>query len=165
MRLKNQNLEQFMAQNYKSGQLFLLVDGAQIDYEHVTDIEYTYGSCSYLFKGTYEEEAYQYGPILFDLSELNHDQFENQLMLMQSKDSMIIIKSTLDIKQLKNKLLEKLYIELEDGGIGVLRYYDPRVINRLSLILNNEQKHQLLDGFESIYFVLNQTSYEIKNND
>lgn len=103
--------------------------------------------------------------MLPQLKIFQQDQFENQLMLMQSKDSMIIIKSTLDIKQLKNKLLEKLYIELEDGGIGVLRYYDPRVINRLSLILNNEQKHQLLDGFESIYFVLNQTSYEIKNND
>lgn len=165
MRLKNQNLDQFMAQNYKSGQLFLLVDGAQIDYEHVTDIEYTYGSCIYLFKGTYEEGAYQYGPILFDLNELNHDQLENQICLMKSKDSMIVIKSTLDTKKLKNKLLEKLYIELEDGGIGVLRYYDPRVINRLSLILNDEQKHQLLDGFESVCFVLNQASYEIKNND
>lgn len=51
---------------------------------------------------------------------------------MQSKDSMILIKSYLGIKNLKNKLLENLYIELEDGGVGILRYYDPRVINRFS---------------------------------
>ncbi|MFH4268336.1 DUF4123 domain-containing protein, partial [Acinetobacter baumannii] len=65
---------------------------------------------------------------------------------MKSKDSMILIKSKLDIKQLKNKLLEKLYIELDDGGIGILRYYDPRVLNRLSLIFNSEQQKQLLEG-------------------
>lgn len=162
MSLKNQNLESFIANNHKDGQLFLLVDGAQIDHGHISNIEDTYGDCIYLFKGTYEEEAFQYGPILFDLSQLNLKQVESQIKLMKSKDSMILVKSKLDIKQLKNKLLEKLYIELDDGGIGILRYYDPRVLNRLSLIFNTEQKKQLLEGFESISFMLNELSYELK---
>lgn len=165
MNLRNQNIDHLMVKNHKNGQLFLLVDGAQIDQEHVINIEYTYGSCIYLFKGTYEEDAYQYGPILFDLSQLSQDQLENQIKLMRSKDSMILIESTLDIKQFKNKLLEKLYIKFEDGSIGILRYYDPRVMNRLSFILDDEQKNQLLDGIESIYFTLNQVDYEITNND
>ncbi|MEI1703155.1 DUF4123 domain-containing protein [Acinetobacter baumannii] len=162
MSFKNQNLESFIANNHKDGQLFLLVDGAQIDHGHISNIEDTYGDCIYLFKGTYEEEAFQYGPILFDLSQLNLKQVESQIKLMKSKDSMILVKSKLDIKQLKNKLLEKLYIELDDGGIGILRYYDPRVLNRLSLIFNTEQKKQLLEGFESISFMLNELSYELK---
>lgn len=165
MSFKNQNLESFIANNHKDGQLFLLVDGAQIDHSHISNIEDTYGDCIYLFKGTYEEEAFQYGPILFDLSQLNLKQVESQIKLMKSKDSMILIKSKLDIKQLKNKLLEKLYIELDDGGIGILRYYDPRALNRLSLIFTSEQKKQLLEGFESISFMLNELGYELKYND
>ncbi|WP_375037916.1 DUF4123 domain-containing protein [Acinetobacter sp. RW6] len=165
MSFKNQNLESFIANNHKDGQLFLLVDGAQIDHGHISNIEDTYGDCFYLFQGTYEEEAYQYGPILFDLSQLNLKQVESQIKLMKSKDSMILIKSKLDIKQLKNKLLEKLYIELDDGGIGILRYYDPRVLNRLSLIFTSEQKKQLLEGFEFLSFMLNELSYELKYND
>ncbi|MGR2824128.1 DUF4123 domain-containing protein [Acinetobacter sp. 1124_18A] len=165
MSFKNQNLESFIANNHKDGQLFLLVDGAQIDHGHISNIEDTYGDCFYLFKGTYEEEAFQYGPILFDLSQLNLKQVESQIKLMKSKDSMILIKSKLDIKQLKNKLLEKLYIELDDGGIGILRYYDPRVLNRLSLIFTSDQKKQLLEGFESISFMLNELSFELKYND
>ncbi|CAI3125783.1 hypothetical protein MWMV18_MWMV18_00585 [Acinetobacter calcoaceticus] len=165
MSFKNQNLESFIANNHKDGQLFLLVDGAQIDHSHISNIEDTYGDCIYLFKGTYEEEAFQYGPILFDLSQLNLKQVESQIKLMKSKDSMILIKSKLDIKQLKNKLLEKLYIELDDGGIGILRYYDPRVLNRLSLIFTIEQKKQLLEGFEFLSFMLNELSYELKYND
>jgi len=165
MSFKNQSLESFIINHRKDGQLFLLVDGAQIDHGHISNIEYTYGDCIYLFKGTYEEEAYQFGPILFDLSLLSLKQIEHQVKLMKSKDSMILIKSSLNIKQLKNKLLEKLYIELEDGGIGILRYYDPRVLNRLSLIFTAEQKDQLLDGFESIYFTLNQENYELKKDD
>lgn len=131
----------------------------------LTSLEHTYGECIYLFKGTYEEEAYQYGPILFDLSQLDLFQVANQIKLMKTKDSMVLIKSKLDIKQLKNKLLEKLYIELEDGGIGILRYYDPRVLNRLSLIFTSDQRKQLLEGFESISFMLNELSYELKYND
>lgn len=165
MTFKNQSLESFIINHRKDGQLFLLVDGAQLEHNQLSHIEYTYGDCIYLFKGTYEEEAYQFGPILFDLSLLSLKQIEHQVKLMKSKDSMILIKSSLNSKQLKNKLLEKLYIELEDGGIGILRYYDPRVLNRLSLIFTAEQKDQLLDGFESIYFTLNQENYELKKDD
>lgn len=159
------NLENLIANHHKDGQLFLLVDGAQIEHSQLTSLEHTYGECIYLFKGTYEEEAYQYGPILFDLSRLDLFQVENQIKLMKTKDSMVLIKSKLNIKQLKNKLLEKLYIELEDGGIGILRYYDPRVLNRLSLIFTSDQRKQLLEGFESISFMLNELSYELKYND
>lgn len=165
MSFKNQNLEIFIANHHKDGQLFLLVDGAQIDHSQVFSIEHSYGECIYLFKGTYEEEAYQYGPILFELNKLDLYQVENQIKLMKAKDSMVLIKSKLDTKQLKNKLLEKLYIELDDGGIGILRYYDPRVLNRLSLIFTSEQKKQLLEGFESLSFMLNELSYELKYND
>lgn len=165
MSFNNQNLESFIANNHKDSQLFLLVDGAQIDHSQVFNIEHTYGECIYLFKGTYEEEAYQYGPILFELNKLDLFQVENQINLMKTKDSMILIKSQLDTKQLKNKLLEKLYLKLEDGGIGVLRYYDPRVLNRLTHIFTSTQKKEFLDGFESISFMLNELSYELKYND
>ncbi|WP_336167349.1 DUF4123 domain-containing protein [Acinetobacter sp. 161(2023)] len=165
MSFNNQNLASFIANHHKDSQLFLLVDGAQIDHDQLSSIEQTYGNCIYLFKGTYEEEAYTYGPILFELNLLNPEHIENHIQLMKSKDSMILIKSQLDTQRLKNKLLEKLYIELEDGGIGILRYYDPRVLNRLTLIFSPEQKQQLLEGFESIYFALNQKSYELKNYD
>ncbi|MCQ1074106.1 DUF4123 domain-containing protein [Acinetobacter baumannii] len=159
------NLENFIANHHKDGHLYLLVDGAQIDHSEVSNLEYTYGECIYLFKGTYEEEAYAYGPILFELNKLDLFQVENQIELMKAKNSMILIKSQLDTKQLKNKLLEKLYIELEDGGIGVLRYYDPRVLNRLTHIFTSSQKKELLDGFESISYMLNELSYELKYND
>ncbi|WP_336040709.1 DUF4123 domain-containing protein [Acinetobacter calcoaceticus] len=165
MTISNQNLEIFIANNHKDSQLFLLVDGAQIDHSQVFSIEHNYGECIYLFKGTYEEEAYKYGPILFELNKLDLFQVENQIKLMKTKDSMVLIKSKLETKQLKNKLLEKLYIEVEDGGIGILRYYDPRVLNRLSLIFTSGQKKQLLEGFESISFMLNELSYELKYND
>lgn len=159
------NLENFIANHHNDGQLYLLVDGAQIDHSHISNIEHSYGECIYLFKGTYEEEAYTHGPILFELNKLDLFQLENQIELMKAKDSMILIKSPLDTQRLKNKLLEKLYIELEGGGIGILRYYDPRVLNRLSHIFTSNQIKQLLDGFESISFMLNDLSYELKYND
>ncbi|RSP97608.1 DUF4123 domain-containing protein [Acinetobacter baumannii] len=165
MSFNQSNLEYLMTNHHANEQLYLLVDGAQLDHDQLLSIEQRYGDCIYLFKGTFEEEAYTYGPILFELKHLNPEHIENHIRLMKSKDSMILIKSRLDTKQLKNKLLEKLYIELEDGGIGILRYYDPRVLNRLTLIFTPEQKQQLLDGFESIYFALNQKSYELKNHD
>ncbi|MBJ9721059.1 DUF4123 domain-containing protein [Acinetobacter calcoaceticus] len=165
MSFEQPNLENLIVNHHANGPLFLLVDGAQLDHDQLSSIEQSYGDCIYLFKGTYEEEAYTYGPILFELKQLNQEHIENHIQLMKSKDSMILIKSTLDIKQLKNKLLEKLYIDLEDGGIGILRYYDPRVLNRLTLIFTPKQKQQLLDGFESIYFALNQKSYELNNHD
>lgn len=165
MSFNQPNLEHLITNHHANGPLFLLVDGAQLDHDQLSSIEQSYGDCIYLFKGTFEEEAYTYGPILFELKHLNPEHLENHIRLMKSKDSMILIKSSLDTKQLKNKLLEKLYIELEDGGIGILRYYDPRVLNRLSLIFNSEQKKQLLEGFESISFMLNELSYELKYND
>ncbi|XZY04318.1 DUF4123 domain-containing protein [Acinetobacter baumannii] len=102
---------------------------------------------------------------MFELNKLDLFQVENQIELMKAKDSMILIKSSLDTQRLKNKLLEKLYLQLEDGGIGILRYYDPRVLNRLSYIFTSNQIKQLLDGFESISFMLNDLSYELKYND
>lgn len=162
MSFEQPNLEVLIANHHANGPLFLLIDGAQLDHEQLSSIEQHYGDCIYLFKGTYEEEAYSHGPILFELNLLNPEHIENHIQLMKSKDSMILIKSQLDTQRLKNKLLEKLYIELEDGGIGILRYYDPRVLNRLNLIFTPKQKQQLLEGFESIYFALNQKSYELK---
>jgi len=162
MSFKQPNLEDLIANHHANGPLFLLIDGAQLDHEQLSSIEQRYGDCIYLFKGTFEEEAYTHGPILFELKQLTPEHIENHIQLMKSKDSMILIKSQLDTQRLKNKLLEKLYIELEDGGIGILRYYDPRVLNRLTLIFTPKQKQQLLEGFESIYFALNQKSYELK---
>ncbi|HGY4638956.1 DUF4123 domain-containing protein [Acinetobacter baumannii] len=165
MSFNQPNLEHLMTSHPANEQLFLLVDGAQLDHDQLSSIEQSYGDCIYLFKGTFEEEASTYGPILFELKHLNPEHIENHIQLMKSKDSMILIKSSLDTKQLRNKLLEKLYIELEDGGIGVLRYYDPRVLNRLTHIFTSSQKKELLDGFESISFMLNELSYELKYND
>ncbi|MFI8035523.1 DUF4123 domain-containing protein [Acinetobacter sp. ABJ_C3_5] len=164
MNLENQKFEAYILNNYKNQRLFCLVDGAQIDHQQVQNIHFTFGSCIYLFKGTFEEDAYQYGPILFDLSLLGQNQLENLLHLMKEKDSMIFIESHLEIKQLKRKLLEKLYIEFEDGGVGILRYYDPRVLKRLSQIITPEQKAQFMDGFETVYFMLHQINYELKND-
>lgn len=164
MSFQKNNLDLWINNQFGSEPLFLLVDGAQVEHDRISNLEHTYGHCIYLLKGTYEEDAYQYGPILFNLNELNQDQVKNQMQLMQSKDSMILIKSYLDIKNLKNKLLENLYIELEDGGVGILRYYDPRVINRFSLIFTNEQKNQFMDGLESISYLLNHLIYEIKSD-
>ena len=164
MNLQNYNLDQLINNQIINDSFFLLVDGAQIDRTGIHNISYTYGDGIYLFKGTYEEEAHEYGPILFDLSKLKQDQISNHIKLMKAKDSMILIRSFLDTKQLKNKLLEKLYLEFEDGGIGILRYYDPRVINRFSLIFTNEQKKQLMDGLESISYLLNHFIYEITSD-
>ncbi|QBQ17123.1 DUF4123 domain-containing protein [Acinetobacter haemolyticus] len=163
MNLENKKIETYILNNHKNRKLFCLVDGAQIDHSTVPNIQHTFGGCLYLFKETFEEEAYQYGPIMFDLSQSNQEQLENLFHLMRNKDSMIFIESGLDIKSLKNKLLEKLYVELEDGGIGILRYYDPRVLKRLSQIITDEQRTQFMDGFDTLYFMLHQTNYELKN--
>lgn len=141
--------------------LFCLLDGAQLDHENNVNIEHTYGNCLYIFRGTYEDEVYKYGPILFDLSMLNKKQLVSLKKLMNTKDSMIFIKSNLGMKKLKNKLLENLYLKFEDGGIGILRFYDPRVLKHFYQIITAEQKEQFMDGIEAIYFMLNNVSYEI----
>ena len=102
MSFQKNNLDLWINNQFGSEPLFLLVDGAQVEHDRISNLEHTYGHCIYLLKGTYEEDAYQYGPILFNLSELNQDQVKNQMQLMQSKDSMILIKSYLGIKNLKN---------------------------------------------------------------
>jgi hypothetical protein len=158
-------LETYLFNDNESKDLFCLLDGAQLDHEKNIDIEYIYGSPLYLFKGTYEADAYKYGPILLNLSVLDKEQLASLKELMNTKDSMIFIKSHLDIQKLKNRLLENLYLKFDDGSVGILRFYDPRVLKRFSQIMTNEQKYQFMDGIETIYFVLNNMSYEIKNHD
>jgi len=161
MILDLRKLEAYLFNNDEKKDLFCLLDGAQLEHEKNLDIEHIYGKCLYIFKGTYEEEAYKYGPILFDLSISNKEQLVSLIELMNAKDSMIFIKSNLDIKILNNKLLENLYLKFEDGGVGILRFYDPRVLKRFSQIMTEEQKDQFMDGIEAIYFMLNNVSYEI----
>ncbi|WP_180175538.1 DUF4123 domain-containing protein [Acinetobacter sp. YH12025] len=164
--IKNEikELESYISKNHKSNGMFCLIDGAQIDHESGLNIEQTYGACNYLFKGTFEEEAYLYGPILIDLSYVDDKQLDNLFNLMKVKDSLIFLQSPLEPKLLRNSLLEKLYIEFEDGEIGILRFYDPRILIRLSNIINSEQTVQFMDGINAFYFTLNNLDYEIKNN-
>lgn len=129
--------------NQKNLGFYCLIDGAQIDHKQITHIEHTFGSCDYLFKDTFEEQAYLFGGILIHLPFIQSLQFENIIKLMNQHNAMIFFKSALSIKQLKNILREKLYLELEDGGIGILRFYDPRILNRLHQILTPEQKKSL----------------------
>lgn len=164
--IKNEikELESYISKNHKSNGMFCLIDGAQIDYESGLNIEQAYGVCDYLFKGTFEEEAYLYGPILVNLSYVNDQQLENLFKLMKDKDSLVFFQSFLEPKPLRNSLLEKLYIEFEDGEIGILRFYDPRILIRLSNIINSEQTEQFMDGINTFYFTLNSLNYEIKTN-
>lgn len=157
--------EQFIQNNQTTQGFYCLIDGAQIDREQITPIEDTFGSCHYLFKDTFEEEAYQYGGILIDLNLITSDQLNNIITLMKQSNAMIFFKSSLSIKPLKNTLLEKLYLELEDDGIGILRFYDPRVLNRLNQILSLEQKKDFMDGIDAYYFMLNHIGYEISTNE
>lgn len=163
--IKNEikELESYISKNHKSNGMFCLIDGAQIDHELGLNIELTYGACDYLFKGTFEEEAYLYGPILVDLNYVDDQQLKKLFKLMKDKDSLVFFQSFLEPKQLRNSLLEKLYIEFEDGEIGILRFYDPRILNRLNQILTLEQKQKFMTEINSYYFVLNSESYEIKN--
>ncbi len=164
--IKNEikELERYISKNHKSNGMFCLIDGAQIDHESGLNIEQTYGVCDYLFKGTFEEEAYLYGPILVNLSYVDDQQLENLFKLMKDKDSLVFFQSFLEPKQLRNSLLEKLYIEFEDGEIGILRFYDPRILNRLSNIITLEQTVQFMDGINAFYFTLNSLNYEIEKN-
>ncbi|ELW87426.1 MULTISPECIES: DUF4123 domain-containing protein [Acinetobacter] len=159
------DFDQFIENNQKNLGFYCLIDGAQIDHKQITHIEHTFGSCDYLFKDTFEEEAYLFGGILIHLPFIQSLQFENIIKLMNQHNAMIFFKSALSIKQLKNILREKLYLELEDGGIGILRFYDPRILNRLHQILTPEQKKEFMNGIDVYYFKLNDLGYEINNNE
>lgn len=163
--IKNEikELESYISKNHESNGMFCLIDGAQIDHESGLNIEQTYGTCNYLFKGTFEEEAYLYGPILVNLSHVDDHQLENLFKLMKDKDSLVFFQSFSESKQLRNSLLEKLYIEFEDGEIGILRFYDPRVISRLSLILSEEQEKIFFEDINFYLFHIDNEIYEFKN--
>ncbi|BCX74459.1 MULTISPECIES: hypothetical protein [Acinetobacter] len=55
------DFDQFIENNQKNLGFYCLIDGAQIDHKQITHIEHTFGSCDYLFKDTFEEEAYLFG--------------------------------------------------------------------------------------------------------
>lgn len=150
--IKNQikELETNILKNRKFGDMFCLIDGVQIDHDSVVNISRTYGECDYLFKGTLEEEAYLYGPILINLNSIDDEQLNNLFNLMKAKDSLIFLQSSLESNKLKNLLLEKLYIYFENGEIGILRFYDPRVLTRLYQIMDDDQKIEFITGIDTI---------------
>lgn len=161
------NFENFIKNliNNQNERLYCLIDGAQINHSIVKDISQTYGPCYFLLSNTFEDEAQRYGAILIDFMRVDGKQLNNIIELMNVSDSLIYFHSQIPAKQLINSLLEKLYIELEDGGIGIVRYYDPRVLMRLHGILNQEQKLEFMKDIDSYYFTLNKMGYEINYNE
>ena len=107
--IKNEikELESYISKNHKSNGMFCLIDGAQIDHESGLNIEQAYGVCDYLFKGTFEEEAYLYGPILVNLSYVNDQQLENLFKLMKDKDSLVFFSKLFRAKAVKKFFIRK----------------------------------------------------------
>lgn len=138
MKMRESNLE---SEVY----LHALVDGLQ--YEQLFDKEITYLNRvnAPLFREFGDAAIAFAGPWLFDLEQA--DEWFNEFSeLEQAKPAVSWLITALPLDKLTIHLQQQLNVELPDGRIALLRYYDPRVLHKLSAVFTDSQLDHFTRG-------------------
>ncbi|BCT19964.1 TPA: DUF4123 domain-containing protein [Enterobacter asburiae] len=129
----------------KSRRLYALVDGAQYE-RFYSDELYESKSIKSLFEHSEDRKIAFAGPWLLDISTLGSDWLKKINALELKYPSVSWLLSSLAINDLALHLNGNLKIVLPNNEIGMLRYYDPRVLIYLPDVLTKEQLQSFTTG-------------------
>ncbi|KAF1034766.1 MAG: hypothetical protein GAK33_05296 [Burkholderia lata] len=114
-----------MAMN-ENGTLYGLVDGAQYPEALATWVLEFSLEVRSLFDGLPEEEAGNAAPILFEIDDATSDWVCQIDQMDQYRPCFTVVRSALNIDQLKTHLQRFLFVDIGDGMQVLLRWFDPR---------------------------------------
>lgn len=120
--------------------LYALVDG--LEYERLFKDNYEMkknNSMMPLFVKPSNEDVAFAGPWLWDIEQLDTEWQNRVIELEKIYPSVSWLVSSSSFTHLFNNLERKLHLTLEGGRYALLRYYDPRVLNRLTMVLTAHQ--------------------------
>jgi Domain of unknown function (DUF4123) len=132
--------------------LYALVDGLQ--YEQCFEQRIEQDSHKFpLFQGTQDEPLAHAGPWLFDLEGVQAELMAQLEKLEQSKPAVSWLFASADMHGLAQLLQLRLNLQLPDGQISLLRFYDPRVLYGICNSFTPEQMTQLCEHIEQWHFM------------
>ncbi|MCL4630838.1 DUF4123 domain-containing protein [Burkholderia sp.] len=111
-----------------NGKLYGLVDGAQYpDALAVWVLEFSPEVRS-IFEGLPEEEAGNAAPVLFQIDDVNSDWVRQIDQMDRYRPCFSVLRSVLNIDELKLHLQQFLFADIGDGIQVLLRWFDPRAL-------------------------------------
>ncbi len=118
--------------------LYTLVDG--LEYERLFQEEITQGETVFpLFIQPINQDVAFAGPWLVNIRLCAEDMQNRFLQLEQTYPSISWLISSFSFTSVFSHLESQLHLRLEDNRYALLRYYDPRVLNKLPTVLTPTQ--------------------------
>jgi len=143
--------------------LFALVDGLLFEEAHGRRLERS-AACVALFDGTDDAPLAHAGPWLVDTGRLASLRDELHTREAEAPHvSWIIAAAPFDA--LVRSLRARLDVRLTDGNVGLLRFYDPRVLYGLATTLSARQREDFFEPVCEWHFTRNGHAMRIGRGD
>ncbi|OCG10166.1 hypothetical protein A9G24_10610 [Gilliamella sp. App6-5] len=144
-------LEQQKQSRYKLS-LYVLVDGLEYERLFQKEIIQDKNTLPLFIRPNNKEVAFA-GPWLIDIMQVDKNVQNSLLQLEKTYPSVMWLISILSLDYLFNQLENQLHLQLPNKRNALLRYYDPRVLNKLQNVLTPKQfKLFTLNIIDWIYF-------------
>lgn len=127
-----------------SHKLFAVLDCAQVQDANWRTLHGFHASiCRPLFEGTPDEGLSSVEPLLLDALSPSVPRLMPWLVAQEKASPMVLwLASRHPIDRVQQALSSRLTVHLPDAPDALLRFYDPRVFNKLAVVLTPEQKAQ-----------------------
>lgn len=152
-------LERQKQSRYKLN-LYALIDGLEYERLFQHEIVENEGIAPLFIQPNNQDIAFA-GPWVVNVEQLSDD-LQNQIIkLEQTYSSVSWLISSLSFNHLLNHLESKLHLTLDDNRYALLRYYDPRVLNKLPSVLTQDQLKLFTLQIDEWLFYLNNHYYSL----
>lgn len=132
--------------------LYTLVDGLEYERLYQKEIIQDKNMLPLFIRPSNKEVAFA-GPWIINITQTDKSIQNSLFQLEQTYPAVSWLISTLRFEHLFNQLENQLHLQLPDKRNALLRYYDPRVLNKLLHVLNPDQfKLFTLNIDEWIYY-------------
>lgn len=141
---------------YPELRLYSLVDGLQYRQHTGHDVQPQFESHGQinrsLFEGTEDAPLAHAGPWLFDVTH-RPDLIEPLATLESALPGVSWLVCALDLQGLTQLLQLKLHVRLAPGKTALLRFYDPRVLGNLFVVMTAQQKAEFFSLIDEWHFM------------
>ncbi|MDB6372654.1 MULTISPECIES: DUF4123 domain-containing protein [Photorhabdus] len=140
--------------------LYALVNGLQYERCFGEEINYILGVNNPLFRHYPDSKLAFAGPWLFDM-EYAHQWQEKLSILEETYPAVSWLLTSLSLDKLTRHLVSYLNIQLPTKQTALLRFYDPRILHRISDIFSHEQLFAFTHDINKWVYQYNATYYSV----
>ncbi|WP_240785608.1 DUF4123 domain-containing protein [Rahnella sp. CJA17(1/100)] len=141
---------------------FALVDGLQYERHFGEEIKTEKGIVAPLFDSGPDSRIQFAGPWLFSLNTtIEYREKLQQLECIYPSVSWFL--SCWTLENVVNHFKPFLNLQLPDGRGALFRFYDPRILKDIELLLAEKEYEELIAGIECWFLTLNGETYDIKS--